>query len=343
MNIYVDESGSFVNAPRPGSWNVVVAYASPEGDKRKLRECLRRLKLASGHRFRDEIKLGGIDESLYLQFLYSLGKLAGVVFCTATDAGWNNDYTVSEHQRQQVKLALSNIDRMRHRGGRDGVRLLASQLGELPSQLYVQLHCQIDLFFDVVSRVAIYFIQRRPNSLKRFRWRIDQKNSTKTDYEDAFEKLSPLIIQTRSLTRPVIFVNEFDYRPMKEFMFEDGEAPEYLKRDYGIRADVGLDVGKIIRGDIEFVDSRESNGVQVADLVASGIRRCMRRGFADNIEVARALGSCMIQAEDNKPPLNLIGFSQMAPIEGETAELIQIMIYAARPMISSRPGLISSR
>lgn len=333
MNIYVDESGSFVNAPSHGAWNVVVAYASPEGERRKLRDCLRRLKISSGHSVYDEVKLTDLSEALYLRFLEALGEFAGSTFCVATDAGRNDDPTVVEHQRKQVELALKHIDTMKYKGGRDGVRLLASQLGALSPQLYVQLRCQVDLMFDVVFKAVPYFIQRRPKSLRRFRWRVDQKNSTKTDYEDAFEKASPALIQTRSLVEPLIFVEEFDYSPMKELMLD--EPPEYLEREYGINAGPGLDIGKIIRDDMEFVDSERSPGIQVADLLASGVRRCMRRRFSDTLAVARALGGLMIQGMDDKPPLKLISFSPDAPVEPETARVVEAMTLAARPMISS--------
>lgn len=332
MDIYIDESGSFVNAPRYGAWNVVVAYASPEGDRRQLRECLRRLKISSGHSVHDEVKLANLEEELYLRLLETLAGFAGAAFCTATDAGRNTDPTVEAHQREQVKLVLQHIDKIKYKGGRDGVRLLASQLEALSPQLYVQLHCQIDLIFDVVFRAVMYFVQRRPQCLRRFHWRVDQKNSTKTDYEDAFEKAAPAIIQTRSLTEPMIFVKEFDYSSMSELMYD--EAPEYLARDYGIEVGHGLDIGKVIRDDMEFVDSGRCPGVQVADLLASGVRRCLRGGFSDNLAVAKALGSLMIQGMNDRPPVNLIGFSPDAPVDSETKKVVQVMTLAARPMFA---------
>lgn len=44
MNIFIDESGSFAETKEEGSWNTVVAYASPEIDSRKIKRILNRLK-----------------------------------------------------------------------------------------------------------------------------------------------------------------------------------------------------------------------------------------------------------------------------------------------------------
>jgi len=59
--------------------------------------------------------------------------------------------------------------------------MLAAQLNKLSPQLYVQLICQIDLMYDVVSRSITYFAQQSPSTLREFRWRVDQKNSTRPD------------------------------------------------------------------------------------------------------------------------------------------------------------------
>jgi hypothetical protein len=48
LNIFIDESGSFVNAPELDSWNSIAAYMSPESDRKRLRELVERLKRTVG-------------------------------------------------------------------------------------------------------------------------------------------------------------------------------------------------------------------------------------------------------------------------------------------------------
>ena len=93
----------------------------------------------------------------------------------------------------------------------------------MPNQLYVQLICQVGLLDDVVRRAINFWVQRRPATLREFRWRVDQKNTTKTTFEAAFEKIAPALLQTRSIEDPAIRVRGFDYRHFSGYEFADGE------------------------------------------------------------------------------------------------------------------------
>ena len=334
MNIFVDESGSFVSAPNVNSWNCVVAYVAPEDDARRMRIFLAKLKRGSGHPVNEEIKLRDVSESEYFAFLQRLNTLSGVLFAVATDAGRNNLTNVIIHQKVQVLNILKNKPRMKYERGREAVQILSDQLEALSPQLYVQLHCQVILLFDVVSRSLLYFVQRHPKSLGKFRWRVDQKNTTKIDFEDAFEKVAPAFLQSISLERPIVMLKGADYSYLTPYQYKEGEAPTYLKDDYGIEVDSGINIQKIIRDDIKFVDSKANKGVQVADLLASGLRRCLRHGFTDNLEAARLLGQLMLQAQRHDPPLLLIGFSDSRLSKnGAAYKAVNVMRRNSRPML----------
>lgn len=335
MNIFIDESGSFsTKNAEYGAWNVVAAYVVPETESRKVKKCLRKLKLSVGVAADDEIKLRHVDERNYFDFLNDLIALKGVLLATGTDASLNLGKQVIAHQKQQAQSILNNVDFMKHESGKDAVRYLASQLEKLPIQLYIQLCCQINLMHSFVARGIPYYIQRQPNSLKKFRWKIDQKNRTKTDFEDAFEKFSPAILQAISIDKPTPMLNWCDYRPMKEFMYKEGQMPEYLKEVYeGLGDKGGLDLQKIIRGDMRFVDSKSSVGVQIVDLLVSGLRRCLKHDFRENEEAAKLLGSIMIQAEKNSSPVNLITYGDEGKLDQATANIIRIMIRRCRRLL----------
>jgi hypothetical protein len=175
-----------------------------------------------------------------------------------------------------------------------------------------------------------------PSTLSHFGWRVDRKGEDPTLFERSFEKLSPALLQTRSIDEPMPMVTGFDYSGMAKYQFEDGKLPEYLSKDYGIEPEHGLNIQKIIREDIAFVDSISSVGVQVADLIASGIRKCLRGEFDDNEAVAAALGELMVQARQNDPPLNLVSLAAAAPLSPRTARLVRIMIASARSMVRGK-------
>ena len=165
------------------SWNCIVAYVTPESDRRRIQEVLSLLKRAAGVSRTNEIKLKNVREKDYFIFLTCLGKLNGVLFTVATDAGMNRVTDVAAHREGQVAKITEYIDVMHHESGRRAVEKLSDQVRRLSAQLYVQLHCQINLISLIVLDGIPYFVQRFPKTLGRFRWRIDQKNSTRTEYE----------------------------------------------------------------------------------------------------------------------------------------------------------------
>jgi hypothetical protein len=136
-----------------------------------------------------------------------------------------------------------------------------------------------------------------------------------------------------SMTEPLLRVNGFDYSGLSQYEFEDGKTPDYLKEIYGIDVRTGINIQKLIRGNIEFMDSLDSPGIQAVDLVVSGIRRCLRRQFLDNEKAASILGRLMLQMKHNAPPLNLISFANDRPVTIEVAWLVRMMSKNCKSMI----------
>ena len=333
MNIYIDESGSFVNASSIGAWNAVAALAVTEESDEQISQLLDQLKISNKLEPHIEAKLKDVTEDTYLKFIGTLADLNIVVFCTATDAGLNAIDRVVEHQQHQVIEVLRHKDKMKYEEGKRGVEFVASQLEKLSPQLYVQLQCQVNLLFDVVSRVINYYAQRDPTTLAEFRWRIDQKNSSRTDFEDAFEKLSPPLLQTISMSEPSPRVKGFDYTSLAQYEFENGKIPDYLKEVYGIEIQSGINIQKLIRGNLQFLDSLDSRGIQAADLIVSGIRRCLRRQFSNNEKAASILGRLTLQAQNNSPTINLITFANDVPVPTEVGKIIRIISKNCKSMI----------
>ena len=332
VNIYIDESGSFVSATRTESWNAVAAVIAAESARGDIRRALSRLR-GSANLQASEVKLNDLSESQYLDFLASLHRPDLVVFATATDAGLNTSALVEEHQRVQVANVRKNIARMKFEGGRKDISLLADQLEALSPQLYVQLVCQVNLLHDITKRSITYFVQRAPASLREVRWRIDQKNTEKTVFEEAFEKIAPPLLQTRSFDDPMIMVEGFDYSDFHQYEFAEGQMPDYLQTEYGLPVRDGINVQKLIRGNLRFEDSKSSDGIQAADLIASGLRRLLRRRFKNNAAVAASLGRLTMENQRRKWPVELIAFSP-STASREVTELVHIMAKASRPMLS---------
>lgn len=321
--------------PRCESWSVVVAVAVPETSRRdltKICEQLRRNR-SSGS---GEVKLPQLGERGYLEFLGQLASIDLAVFATATDSGLNTPQTVEAHQAAQVADIRANIPRMEFEGGHAGMQLLANQLESISPQLYVQLVCQVDLIDDVIRRGINYYVQRHPATLREIRWRIDQKNSTRTNYEHAFEKIAPPLLQARSIREPMFRIRGFDYRHFRKFEFAVGEYPDYLQTEYGLSPTEGFNLGKLIREDIKFLDSRRCNGVQIADLLASGIRRVLKQAFDDPLAIAAALGRLTVENSRGRSSINFVSLGIEDALSPATAEVARCMNAYRKPFIASK-------
>ena len=227
---------------------------------------------------------------------------------------------------------------MRHPEGRKGLQNLADAIRGLPVQLYTQLVCQVELFHNVITRAITYYAQRQPPTLGSLRWRVDRKDTIPTPYETAFRTILPALLQTKSVRDPMLMLSEgADYTFFKRFEYASGGAPNYLKDDYGI--DIGrnaANIGKMVGDDFKLVDSSRVAGVQVADLLASGLRRAMRCSFGNPVQIATLIGANMLQAAHRQPPVRLIGLG----IDGDerasipTTEVLRALTKLNRPLLA---------
>lgn len=339
MNIFIDESGTFVLSNRRNAFCVVAAYITPDEQLESMTGLVAALRAESGAGA--ETKLRDLAEDKYVAFLDQLASLGGLAFAVAVDVGFHRYQQIEHHRNIQVQKIRENIPRMLFEEGRVAVASLADGIEKLPLQLYTQLVCQVRLFHTILTRALVYYVQREPSALAAFRWRIDRKAQSPTKYERAFKDILAGLLQSSSLQDPMIVLEGADYSFFRRFEYEDGQAPEYLQRDYGILIKSGTNLGKILYEDFEFVDSDCCAGVQVADLVAGGVRRLLRGGFEDRERIALALGGNMLQREHNAPPIILVSLDQAGYVAGPLARLLRMMSPATRPMLTPGHGLRS--
>lgn len=332
MFVFVDESGTFTSADRPDAWCVVAAYVSPERDRAALADLINRLRRECSNG--SEAKLRDLSEEQYSRFLKQLGELNGLLFAVAVDVSLHSADAIAHHRDMQAAKIIEHRDKMRFESGRQALTDLSAAIGSLPVQLYTQLVCQVELFHKVLTRAPLYYVQRNPPTLGHLRWRVDRKAETPTRYETAFRIVLPALLQTKSFEDPMIMLEGADYTHFNRFDFAPGEQPDYLRTEYGIDTTDGANVGKMVGEDFKFVDSSLVAGVQVADLLASGLRRLFRGGFQNPTRVAQLLGANMVQEMNGKPLLRLISLDRGGMVSMNSAELIGTMANYARPMLA---------
>lgn len=324
MNIFVDESGSFPITSALSSWCVIAAYVSPEGDRSNLEELVLSLRQRSPSH-KSEIKLGDLPEPQYFDFLRALGNLHGIAFASATDMSLNSKEVITHHRNTQADKVIEHREKMVHESMRVSLTQLSDSIRAVPVNLYAQLVFQIKLFHEVATRSTLYFVQRSPQTLREFRWRIDQKDVVVTEYEKTFRNMLPAILQSMSIESPFLMLEGADYSHMSQYEFPPGETPTYLADVYGLPKAEGFNLKEMIGGNFQFVDSKKVLGIQVADLLASGIRRLLKGEFSDNEMAARLLGALTVQAVKKSFPLTFVTMGAEQVVSPELAKRLKLV------------------
>lgn len=334
MYIFVDESGTFTTpASAPiDSWCVVAAYTSPEKDQDRLTALVAKLREDQGAA--TEVKLHQLSETRYIRFLRDLSRLNGLVFAVAVDVSLHSETAVVAHRDAQADKVIEHREKMIHAQARDSLTALSESIRSLPVQLYVQLQCQVELFHKVLTRATVYYSQHWPETLASLRWRVDQKDTIPTAYEIAFRTILPAVLQTKSLRDPMIQLVEGDYSYFQRYEFPVGQYPTYLQEEYGIESSgKGMNVGQMVREDFQLVDSNQVPGVQVADLISSGLRRLLRGGFTRSHEVALGLGENMLSILRGETQIGLVSLAHISPVSDRTAATLERLARKTKPLV----------
>lgn len=332
MHIFVDESGTFTQSPHLESWCVVAGYVAPEHKRRDIAKLISQIRAIGNNGA--ETKLKNLTEDQYIWFLKRLRALDGLAFSVAVDVGLHRSEAIVLHRNRQADKVIEHREKMMHESARQGLTELSNQIRSLPTQLYTQLVCQLELFHLILTRAPLYFVQRHPPSLGHFRWRLDQKARVPTDYEESFHKMLPVILQTMSLTDPMLMLEGADYRHFSRFDYSADEEPTYLKDCYGIESRGGSNIGKMIQEDFQLADSATTPGLQISDLIASGIRRLLRGSFDAEDQIALLIGANMVQCLKDENPIKLITLDQTANVSPRAAHLIELIASTGRPMLA---------
>lgn len=336
MDIFVDESGSFAPSMRTDSWNLCAALVVAEQARPRVARAVRELKKVCDADQAEEVKLDRISDSALLSFLARLNDTGVVVFASAIDSGRATVADLERHQKLQVDAIRVNVPRMLHPEGKAMVADLADRIERLSPQLYAQLVIHMDLVHSFLRRGITYFAQWWPASLAAFSWRVDQKGPQPTTYETVVRHLTPALLQTRSIEDPMMMLVGANYSHLKPFEYTPEDFPQYLRQQLPSDKADGLNLGKILTGDLQFVDSTSSRGVQAVDIVASAMRRALRGKFDAHRmpAISLALGRLMLQEAHREPPIHLLTLgSASPPLEGVARKVAQTMRGACKPML----------
>lgn len=311
MKIYIDETGIFANPNKNENLvSCVGALVIPEilhGNViREFEKVLRNWPFDE-----DEIKGSQLNEDQINQLINKLIDFDIFFQVCAIDLGIRNEDQIINHKNTQADRLIEKIDSRYHSKLIEQLHDLRARLKELSNPLYVQLICLTEAVYDVIKIVTLYYCQRIPTTLGNFSWTIDRKNKTLTEYENLWKYLVLPIIQTKSITDPVVMFPKGNYDSFSKYENPENTPPEYLKpylkepteRFYSI------DANKLIMEDLKFSDSKDHRGLQLVDILVTNVRRA----FQGNLKIKGwcNIGKLMVQAKRGSNSIRMISLGNI--------------------------------
>jgi hypothetical protein len=284
VRIYIDEAGNYV-APADGQslFSLVLALIVPSSIEPKLFGEFSRL-LDGWTNQPGEIKGSKLDESQAAKVIKLVSRYDVFVKFFAVDMSTHGDDVVRQFKTRQADGITANLTAEHHPPIVAQLQGLADAIRRMPNQLFLQAFLLIELVLKVIEVSTLYYVQRVPAELGNIAWTIDRKNRTITVMESTWSTLVLPMSESHFARNPLKCLvgadySHFDLRYMTDP--NDKEMNRHLqwtRESYGIRdADrpPGLNAGLLLNEQREFADSAGSLGLQLADMLATILRRAL--------------------------------------------------------------------
>ena len=284
MRIYIDEAGNFV-VPADGQslYSLVLALIIPSSVENGLFQQFLRLR----DRWPNnavEIKGSKLDEAQAAELIDLVSRYDVFAKFFAVDMATHGDGVVSPFKARQADAVTAHLTPEHHPPIVAQLRGLADTIRRMPNQLFVQAFLVIELVLKVIEESTLYYVQRLPAELGSIEWIIDQKNRTITEMEETWSTLILPMSEGHFAQHPLPTLKGADY---SRFDARYGIDPydqemkphiEWTREAYGIREDErppGLNAGLLMSEQRQFADSANSLGLQLADMLATILRRAL--------------------------------------------------------------------
>ena len=149
----------------------------------------------------------------------------------------------------------------------------------MPLQLYCELVTLTDVVWRALGHGMSYYCQRLAGELARFRLVIDAKSNLNiTPHEEWWRQCVKPLLQSLSIREPLPMLKSGDYSAFRR-NFPSLAVPDYLREHVPSNLVSVGDLSGILR-EIEFDDSRQQVGLQIADALTN----CVRRALIGNVQ-----------------------------------------------------------
>jgi len=285
MRIYIDEAGIFVPPTgQQSSYSLVLALVIPSACEVNLFYEFLRLR-DSWPKHEIEIKGSSLDEKQAAQVIELLASFDVVVDFVAIDMALHPMTIVDDFKRRQAEAITAHVTREHHAEMVFELVQLEHTISSMPNQLFVQTELTITLILNILQIATLYFVQRQPAELGDIAWIVDRKGHTLTEMEKAWSTMILPTSENYFMKKPLIFLKEGDYSHFARYETDlsvDRDMArhiEWMNTIYGKqevpRKSKVINAKRLLKEQLEFADSRNSLGLQLADMLASILRRAL--------------------------------------------------------------------
>jgi len=342
MRIYIDEAGLFVPpSTEPHSYSLVLALAIPSGFEQEL--FYEFLRLRDGWPVKGvEIKGSKLDESQAAGLIELVSRYDVVVNFFAIDMATHGDVVASDLKTRQADELTAHLTPAHHPNLVAQFRRDADYVRAMPNQLFLQSFLTIQLVLEVIQETTLYYAQRLPEELGEFAWFIDPKDHAITQMEEMWTTYILPFGESHFARKPMAALKEADYSYFDArytIAADDEETKphlEWMEQTYGIKlaSRRGVtDAKLLLSGNRTFPDSRDSLGIQLADMLATVLRRALndRLGYFGWKNYGKLL---VVKARGESHFLQL-GLPKTAPrvVQGHAKKVALALDNLAKPMV----------
>lgn len=301
MNIYLDESGTFI-VPKTRTHRVccVGGLVIPTASEGAL--CYEFLRIRDTWPVNPiEVKGSKLDEDQVASVIDLLARHDALLQVVATDMALYTAASLEAVQRQQAARLLKHMTPQHQPTLVAQMTALRDRWLRTPSQLFVQSILTIHLLEELFQAALLFYVQRIPAELGAFRWVVDAKDRTLTEAEEIWKTLFMAFLQTGSLKKPLMHIRGADYSYFRPFEIDESTTDEKARRtiefliaaappEQGGSPFTGVDMNRVFQ-QLRFADSKSELGVQLADISVSACSRAFNGTL--KIEGWRRLGSIL--------------------------------------------------
>jgi hypothetical protein len=345
MRIYIDEAGPFLPPNPPRSlFSVVLALIVPTAiEKDLLYEFLHLRDKWPNQKV--EIKGSSLNESQAAQLISLVLRYDLLVQFIALDANKHPDPLVEDFKNRQADAITANITREHHPGSLLHLHQLGEAVRAMANQLFLQAFATWELIIRTIREGTLYFVQRQPAELGNIAWVIDRKDRTITQMEETWSMLILPMSENAFGREPLACIAEEDYSYFEaRYGFTEATAdPEMVRHSqwlssvYGkprTKEGVGIDAKRLLTEQRTFEDSRHCLGLQLADMLASILRRALNNRL--QFPAWKDFGGLLVRQQNPGSGFIQLGAGSDVPMQGHARKVCQVLDARAKGMIAGR-------